>query len=271
MPPRFIRSQWQGTGPLTKGGMTRAEYGAWYEEHAWSPAVASGLSIQSDLNPAAWIEPQLRPGTFDVSMTVPQGFEAYARILFPFIGEDILTDGRVTDQEHVTWTETARRNGRVPHALMERETIVAPGAEEDSSRELTDEQVNALLPILTRHTASEHSYFLLWSGFGDLNQLVFERQPRVVHPMRDFYLLRGALSTYRNLPDSPNYWWPDDRAWCLCTDTDFYWAYIAGSAACIGEVLAVPELDAYETNPSNPARSGMDVINDPDGTVARRP
>jgi hypothetical protein len=251
--------------------MTRAEYQAWYDEHAWSPSSASGLSILSDLKPAAWIEPQLRPGTFDVSMTVPQGYEAYARILFPFIGEDILTDGRVTGQEHVTWTQTARRSGRVPHALMERETIVPPGADGDCSGELTDEQVDALLPILARHTASEHSWFLLWSGFGHLNQHVFERQPRVVHPMRDFYLLRGALSTYRNLPDSPNYWWPDDRAWCLCTDTDFYWAYIAGSAACIREVLAVPELDAYETGPGNPARSGMDDVNDPDGTVPRRP
>jgi hypothetical protein len=65
MPPRFIRSQWQGIGPLTDGGMTRAEYEAWYDEHAWSPAAASGLSIQGDLNPAAWIEPQLRPGTND--------------------------------------------------------------------------------------------------------------------------------------------------------------------------------------------------------------
>ena len=57
----------------------------------------------------------------------------------------------------------------------------------------------------------------------------------------------------------------------MCTDTDFYWAYIAGSAACIKEVLAVPELNAYETNPGNPARSGMDVINDPGGTVPRQP
>jgi hypothetical protein len=271
MPARFIRSRWHGIGPLTKGGMTRAEYKAWCEQQAWSPAAANGLSIQTDLDPAAWIEPRLRPGTFDVSMTVPQGFEAYARILFPFVGDDTVTGGGIAGQQHVTWTETARRSGRVPHALMERETIVAPGADGDCSRELTDEQADALLPILARHTASERGWFLLWNGFGHLDQQAFERQPRVVHPMREFYLLRGALRAYRSLPDSPNYWWPDDRAWCLCTDTDFYWAYLAGSAACVSEVLAVPELDAYETSPGNPARSGMDVINDPDGTIPRRP
>jgi hypothetical protein len=238
--------------------MTRAEYEAWRDENAWSPSAASGLSIQSDLNPAAWIEARLHPGTYDVSMTVPQGFDAYARILFPFIGQDIVTGGRITGQEQLTWTEIAERSGRVPHALMERETILSPEEEGDCYRQLTDEQVDALLPILARHTASEHGWFLLWSGFGDLNQHVFERQPRVVHPMREFYLLRGALNTYRNLPDSPNYWWPDDRAWCLCTDTDFYWAYIAGSAACIREVLGVPELDAYECRRScnSPALRG---------------
>jgi hypothetical protein len=52
---------------------------------------------------------------------LPRDFEAYARIFFPFAGEDIVTDGRVTDQDHVTWTETARRSGGIPHALMERE------------------------------------------------------------------------------------------------------------------------------------------------------
>jgi hypothetical protein len=251
--------------------MTPAEYEAWYDEHAWSPSATNRVTIESDLTPAAWILPRLRPGTFDVDMTVPQDFEAYARVFFPFTGDGIETDGRVTDLERVTWTETARRSGRIPHALMERETIVTPEGEGDCFDELTDEQFDALLPILTRHTASEHSWFLLWNGFGDLNHHVLDSQPRLVHPTREFYLLGGALSTYRNLPHGPNYWWPDDRAWCLCTDTDFYWAYIAGSAACIRDVLAVPELDSYETDPGNPARSGMDVINDPDGTVPRRP
>jgi hypothetical protein len=269
MAARFIRSRWRGTVPLTRGDMPRPEYEAWYDAHAWSPSPASGLVSESDLAPAAWIEPRLRARSFDVSMTAPQGFEAYARILFPFAGEDIETDGTVTSQEHITWTETARRNRRVAHALMEQETILAPGQEATCLNELADEQFDALLPILTRHTSSAHGWFLLWDGFGDLNQDVFGSQPKVSHPMRDFYLLSGTQASYRNLPHDPNYWWPDDRSWCLCTDTDFYWAYIAGSEDCVSDVLSVPELDAYETNPCNPARRGMDVINDPHGFIAR--
>jgi hypothetical protein len=268
--PSF-ESGWRGIAPLTSGTMSSQEYQAWYDSHAWSPVPASGLTIESDLDPAAWIEPRLQARSYTVGMSAPQGFEAYARIFFPFMGEEVEADGAVSGQEYVTWTEIAQGNRRVPHALMERETILAPGQEAAPLYELADEQLDALLPILTRHTASAHSWFLLWEGFGNLNQRVFEPQPKVRHPMRNFYLLGGALDTYRRLPDDPNFWWPDDQAWCLGTDTDFHWASIAGSAACIREVLSVPELDAYETSPEYPARSGMDTVNDPQGIIPRMP
>ena len=202
-------------------------------------------------------------------MTVPQGFEAYARIFFPFIGADIEQDGVVTGQEQISWTEMARRNGRVAHALMEHETIQREP--EIYAHDLAEDQLAALLAILARHTASTAGWFLLWDGFGDLNERVFSHQPTLHHPMRDYYLLRGPLGCYGDFPDPPNYWWPDDRSWCWCTDIDFDWGYLAGSAACIDEVLATPVIDGLATRPENPAHSGMDTINDPHGTVPRSP
>lgn len=89
------------------------------------------------------------------------------------------------------------------------------------------------------------------------------------HPARSFYLLRGPLGSYGEFPWAPNYWWPDDRAWCVSTDVDFDCAYVAGSAACVEEILAHPVIDALATKPENPARSGMDIINDPDGIAPR--
>jgi hypothetical protein len=86
-----------------------------------------------------------------------------------------------------------------------------------------------------------------------------------------YHLLRGPHHSYAGFPDDPGYWWPQDRAWCAVTDTDFDWAYAAGSAACINEVLAVPVIDACATAPENPAHSGMDVLNDPDATIPRMP
>ncbi len=97
-----------------------------------------------------------------------------------------------------------------------------------------------------------------------LNDQVFtDRVSKVSHPMRNFYLLRGPLDVCADFSNDPSYWWPDDRAWCLSTDTDFYWSYLAGTRKCIDEVLAVPLVDAVETKPENPARSGMDMINNP--------
>jgi hypothetical protein len=44
-------------------------------------------------------------------MMVPRGFEAYARVFFPFPGADIVANGEVVNQELITWAEMARRNG----------------------------------------------------------------------------------------------------------------------------------------------------------------
>jgi hypothetical protein len=44
---------------------------------------------------------------------------------------------------------------------------------------------------------------------------------------------------------------------------------MAGTRERIDELLAMPILDALEAKPENPARSGMDVINDPDGVIPR--
>lgn len=260
---------YQGTAPLMGGGrrMSRQEHEEWYNAHAWQPARESELVLESDLTPAAWIEPALVARSFEVRMTVPQGFDAYARIFFPFVGDPIDAEPY---NEHVTWTEMARRSGRTAHALMEAETIQAAGESVGTcSNQLASEQFEALLPILTRHTSSPRAWFLLWEGFGDLHRKVFGPVPMVSHPMRNYYLLSGPHSAYEDLPHDPNYWWPDDRAWCVCTDVDFDWAYLAGSAACIEEVLSVPVLDAYKTKPENPAAAGMDVINDPDQVVTR--
>lgn len=228
------------------------------EAHGWYPSHESGLVPESDLAPAAWIRPLLTEDSFQVRMTVPQGFEAYARIFFPF-------------DEHLTWTEMARRNGRIAHALMEEETIqAAPGRHRAHPYwRMAPEQVEALLPILTRHASSPRGWFLLWEGFGDLDHQAFRPLPKARHPMRDYYLLSGPHVAYGEFPDDPNYWWPDDRAWCVCTDTDFHWAYIAGSAACIRDVLSVPVLDAYQTKPEDPAHGGMDTINNPRQTIPR--
>jgi hypothetical protein len=74
------------------------------ETHDWYPSRESGLGLESEVAPAVWIQPLLVEDWFQVRMRVPRGFEAYARIFFPF-------------DNHIAWTEMARRNGRAAHAL----------------------------------------------------------------------------------------------------------------------------------------------------------
>lgn len=256
--------------------MSSHDYEQWRDEHTWDPSRSADLVIQDDVAPAAWIQHLLVPGSFQVQMMVPRGFEAYARVFFPFPGADIVANGEVVNQELITWTEMARRKGRTAHALMEAETILTGPAGGDypggGANSLAGEQFDALLSILTRHTSSPDSWFLLWDGFGNLNERAFSHHsPKVRHPMRNYYLLYGPHHSYTDFPDDPDYWWPDDQAWCVVTDTDFDWAYVAGSAACIGEVLAASVIDAYPTGPDDAAHSGMDVLNDPHATIPRMP
>jgi hypothetical protein len=240
----------------------------------WDPA-RTDLELQSDLTPADWLEPLLKPGSFEVAMSVPSGYEVYARIFFPFSLHVVGPDGQHS-REDLTWTEVTRRNGRVAHPLMERETIVrdVDGHIEEVSptSHLSVDQLTALLPILRHHTTSSEGWFLLWDGFGDLNRRALNPQvPQLHHPMRDLFLLRGSIDAYDQLPNDPNYWWPDDRSWLLASDTDFQWNYLACSRNCLMEVLDVPVIDAIETRLDNPAHSGMDTVNDPEGIVPRHP
>jgi hypothetical protein len=268
------KARYRGIAPLTAGGrrMSQREYEQWRDASTWDPARdATGLQLQDDLSPASWIEPLLLPGSFEVRMLTPQAFEDYARIFFPFsvVHAEVDTDGAEDD---MTWAEMAARNGKVRHALMEAETIAGDTPGEPWSSACTGDfgagQLDALMPVLARHTSSQACWYLLWDGWGSLSQRTFGGKPKISHPMRD-YLLRGPLAAYREFPDRPSYCWPEDRAWCLVADADLSWSYLAASKSCIDQVLLVPVIDAIRTRPENPARSGMDVINDPDGLVPR--
>lgn len=99
-------------------------------------------------------------------MTSPEGYDAYARILFPFIGPSRRVGDRWAPEEHISWWTLAERNGRVLHPLVEEETINIGADAQDYrvSTSLAKEQLAALLPILARHTSSDGGWFLLWEG-----------------------------------------------------------------------------------------------------------
>jgi hypothetical protein len=139
---------------LQKGEtMSALEYEQWRNEHMWDPSRGKSLVIERNLAPAAWLEPLLSPGSFEVRMTAPQGFEAYARIFFPFVEWTEDANGNHVEK-HIRWQDLAQKNGWTAHALMEQETVSRISDDEIDFREprsnLAPEQLEALLPILTR-------------------------------------------------------------------------------------------------------------------------
>ncbi len=100
--------------------MSAEDYEVSLNANTWDPSRDAPLSIKTELSPALWLEPRLAAGTYEVRVSAPQGFEAYARIFFPFVISSVGVGGEAT-RGYVTWRELARRNGRVAHALMERD------------------------------------------------------------------------------------------------------------------------------------------------------
>lgn len=56
---RFPEPRYRGIAPLTAGKMSCREYEEWRDAHTWDPSRGSELVIETDLAPAAWIEPLL--------------------------------------------------------------------------------------------------------------------------------------------------------------------------------------------------------------------
>src|SRR5580698_9382769 len=146
------KAVFRGMAPLRSTGteMSSSEYEQWLDERSWSPSRDAGLTVVSDLRPADWLRPGLVPESFTVNMMTPSGFEAYARIFFPFGGHGA--------DEFFTWRSVAEKNRRTFHALVERETIdVGNGGEPEyfqTDRTYSPEQLAAMLAILARHSGS---------------------------------------------------------------------------------------------------------------------
>lgn len=100
--------------------------------------------------------------------------------------------------------------------------------------------------------------------------------PRFRIPQRDYFLLEGPLDAAGELghrprpdvffPQSPNIFWPDDRAWCVATEIDLDSTYIGGSEALAQALLGEPRLEARRVQPGDPINAYSDSINPLEGS-----
>ena len=58
-----------------------------------------------------------------------------------------------------------------------------------------------------------------------------------------------SIEMSSNREQTPNLWWPADHSWCVASEIDLPWTYVAGSSELIGCLL---DDDRLETTPSSP-------------------
>ncbi len=130
--------------------------------------------------------------------------------------------------------------------------------------ELGGPLVAALRP---QTTTPDRCWFAIWEGYGRLGHNVL-RAPRFDVPHRSYHLLTGPIESVLNgLDQSPNIWWPDDRAWCVATEVDLDTTYIGCAAGCRDQLVARPELEALPIDPSNGITFDSDRLNPPPSTT----
>ncbi len=219
-----------------------------------------GAELLKDVAPAKWIAGRLWDVTSQtgalVGCVIPEGFEAYARIFHPawYRSEDL-------EWHKVSWATVASWNGKVVHPQMEFSPIanLDPLRYDDPSwgtrpgdGVLPEDECRHLLGALKEFTTTpDRCYSGIWHGWADFKNPFHLGWPTLEIPDADrkYFIfggpLDGVMSFYKWIWDqSPNLWWPEDRAWFVATEVDFNNTFVGGSAACIERVLAHPELEA---------------------------
>ena len=200
---------------------------------------------------ADWIASRLTPWQVEYAITivVPAGFEAYARVLHP--AETPGDGGRL-----VRWADVAAWSGMPLRADAQFHSIALPPAAPGGPppyRGQGPQQGNLYLPdaealaaVARDWTATPADcWFCVWDGFGwdqagpaavltaagRPSEIVEEPArdpvpgsvrdgPRVHLPHRDYFLYQGSAEAVAELAhlegawgQCPNLWWPADHAW----------------------------------------------------------
>jgi hypothetical protein len=144
-----------------------------------------GLQPVADVSVGDWIAPRLRGFGGRVNQVVPDGFDAYVRVLHPPADEH---------GEPATWADACRRTGRTAHALMQWQSIAGvvehvtvrgrwphryPSSTHTSEwvgqepfiGEVPPETLSSVLDVLGGFTADQDDCIhALWEGWGWLGE-----------------------------------------------------------------------------------------------------
>ncbi|MCL4414132.1 MAG: hypothetical protein M1522_05180 [Actinobacteria bacterium] len=234
----------------------------------------------STVEAAGWIAERLVSFGTTVTAVVPAGFEAYARVLHP--AEAPPWGGH----RLVRWREVADWSGLPLGPDAQFHTVALPPHRPEApapwsgqgphAGSLYPPDAEVLAEILRGATTTpEDCCFCIWDGYGweGCRQLTSEgappvtlpdpvpeavrRGPRVRLPARDYLLYCGPTEAITAPLDighgqTANLAWPADHAWCVASEIDLAWTYVAGSGTLIHEILADERIEALPAGPDDP-------------------
>lgn len=223
------------------------------------------LTPAPDVSAANWIVEALQTFGESVLSLVPAGFPSYVRVFHPAWRLDDTGELKMPAR----WADVALANGtRTSPAMQFRAVMSAPTFEhnlepqpgifdaEPQAGSLPDTLIETLVAVLVRHTATpERCWFAIWDGYGATRRDI-RSAPCFRLPARDYHLLVGAVAAAAesalDVPfyQSPNLWWPDDRAWLVATEIDLDTTYIGCADACRDAIRAAPELETFTIDPA---------------------
>ena len=177
----------------------------------------------------------------------------------------------------VRWSTVAGWNGRTVHPQMQFWRIAKlsePHGRTPSwgsipgDGQFSSEDCREIAELLHGYTSTPNRcYYCVWEGFGFFDQSLYG-SARVRVPHRDYLLFSGHIDAIMSFwepelrwDQSPNIWWPEDRAWCVATEIYSDSTYIGGSVECIERIVNSPDLEALPTQIDARVDTGGDTIN----------
>ena len=201
------------------------------------------MSVPATPPDIGWIDEACRTPWGTVGALVPNDFEAHLRIWPPPDTDDFWADYA---QLHRVVGSVGERHTSTPsdatfaiwegHGFSSRTTSVAwarPAAD-DAERQARHAELARLREEDRRRNAAIEA---------ELSRL-----PAIERPGRRYHVVSGPVAAVVDLRDpdraawrNPDLWWPQDRAWFVATDVDFWSLYVGGSAAFTADLTtAVP-------------------------------
>lgn len=218
-----------------------------------------------------------------VSNCLPAKFSAYCKLFHPVYVDPEIEDesiswdrwakqhgilgsvldavDRIVPGRRILWNELAKRYRLSYQAELNEHSFTARFADRSWPRYLLGpdegtldrEMCETLVSILDSIIEPQRCFF----SYGGLS--VRSLEPRLYEgDLRD---VLGFLEPNDDLCSTPEYWWPEDRAWCVCTDWDLPFSLIGGPQLLIDQIVSDTVLEALHINASTRIDYRADVRN----------